>query len=70
MFENTPTDPIKMGLRLIGVYLAFFTVFAIVIGIAYAFTSSVPVVGEILTAKSFLSGLAITLVLFAFRLII
>lgn len=70
MFENTPTDPIKMGLKLIGVYLAFFIVFAILIGIVYSVTSSIPVVGEIFTAKSFLSGIAITLVLFAIRLII
>ena len=70
MFENTPTDPIKMGLKLIGVYLGFFAVFAIVIGVLYALTSSIPIVGEIFLSKSFLSGMAITLILFAIRLII
>ena len=70
MFENTPNDPIKMGLKLIGVYLAFFIVIAIIIGVLYGVTSSIPVVGEVLLSKSFLSGISITLILFAVRLII
>lgn len=70
MFENTPTEPIKMGLKLIGVYLGFFAVFALIIAVLYAVTSSIPIVGEIFLSKSFLSGAAITLVLFAIRLVI